>query len=273
MAPPAQVLLAHLTDVHTVGDGLDDKLHVDNNARLAAAVASIAAEYPAMNAVLATGDLAAWGREGDYRKLVELMSPLDVPILPLPGNHDDRNGLRSTFPGVPWADAEHASWVTDVAGVRLIGLDSTLPGEPGAAFDEEREAWLRAVLAGRSTVPTILALHHPPFRTGVDWMDRAGFVGLDRFVEVVAENPVDRIVCGHLHRPITTTVAGVPTQVGPSTIEAVHLDLVENARPKLILDPVGYNVIAVDGPSIVTHTRYIDTGAPAFEPSWADLHT
>ncbi len=267
-----RVLLAHLTDLHVVGDGCDDELHVDNNARLAAAVESIVAESPAVDAVLATGDLTAWGRPADYAKLAELLTPVGCPILPLPGNHDDRDGLRTTFPGVPWSDVEHASWVTTIGDVRIVALDSTLPGKPGAEFDSAREEWLREALGRVHDGPTILALHHPPFRTGIDWMDRSGFLGLDRFTAVVAEHLPDRIVCGHLHRPITTMVGGVPTQVGLSTIEAVHLDLADNPRPRLIIDPVGYNVVAADGPTIVTHTRFVDPENSAFEPSWADLY-
>ena len=62
------------------------------------------------------------------------------------------------------------------------------------------------------------------------------------------------------------------TQVGLSTIEAVHLDLAQNPRPRLIVDPVGYNLVAVSGPTIVTHTRFVDPDSSAFEPSWADLY-
>jgi 3',5'-cyclic AMP phosphodiesterase CpdA len=272
VASADQVLLAHLTDVHVVGDGCDDELHVDNNSRLAAAVDSIVAEAPAVHAVLATGDLTAWGRAADYTKLAELLAPIQCPVLPLPGNHDDRDGMRATFPDIPWADAEHASWVRTVGGVRIVALDSTRPGEPGAEFDAEREEWLRGVLGEPHHGPTLLALHHPPFRTGVEWMDRSGFIGLHRFTEVVAEHLPVRIVCGHLHRPITTTVGGVPTHVGLSTIEAVHLDLADNPRPRLILDPVGYNVVTINGPTVVTHTRFVDPAVSAFEPTWADLY-
>ena len=96
----------------------------------------------------------------------------------------------------------HASWVTEVGGVRIVGLDSTVPGEPGAEVDEERERWLRDVLAVEFDGVTILAMHHPPFATGVGWMDASGFVGLDRLEAVLVANPVDKVVCGHFHRPV-----------------------------------------------------------------------
>jgi 3',5'-cyclic AMP phosphodiesterase CpdA len=266
----APILLAQLTDMHIVEPGGDDELWVDNAARLREAVATIADESPSVVSVLATGDLTNDGRPGEYAVLAAALAPLSVPVWPLPGNHDDRTLLRETFPGVPWADAEHASWATDMGGVRLIGLDSTIPGAPGAEFDATREEWLRARLADPFDGTKILALHHPPFVTGIEWMDRSGFVGLDRLGSVLAEHPVDRVVCGHMHRPIASTISGIPVQVGISTVQSIALDLSEGSSPAVIRDPSGYLIHRVDGDSIVTHTRYIATRQQPIVPRWAD---
>ena len=177
-------------------------------------------------------------------------------------------------PTTPWIDAEHASWVTIVGTgderVRVVGLDSTIPGAPGAAFDDEREAWLRSVLAEPHDGVTMLALHHPPFATGVGWMDDSGFVGLRRFEAVLADHPVDKVVCGHFHRPVSTMVSGIPVQVGMSTVQHVDLDLAKGAAVSLIVDPVGYQIHRIAGSSVVTHTRYIETGHRRIIPTWAD---
>jgi 3',5'-cyclic AMP phosphodiesterase CpdA len=267
------VLVGQLTDTHVVAPDergvLPYEVWVDNNARLASAVAALDAEQPAPDAVLGTGDLTNDGRPEEFERLAELLAPLTVPFLPVPGNHDDRDLVRSTFPDLPWVDAEHASWVTTVCGVRVVGLDSTLPGQPGAAFDADREQWLADVLAAGHDGPTLLALHHPPFATGVGWMDRAGFVGVDRLAAVLAEHPVDRVLSGHVHRPVTSSIAGIPAQVCPSTVQHIDLDLTPGAPPSLILDPVGYQIHRIAGRDVVTHTRYLDTGARRFVPGWA----
>lgn len=279
------VLVGQLTDTHVAAIGPDgaplDELFVDNNARLTAAVASINAEAPALDVLVGTGDLTNWARPEEYSILAELMAPLAVRFLPLPGNHDDRELLRSTFPDTPWVDAAHASWVTEVAatdemgaGVRIVGLDSTIPGEPGAEFDDDREHWLRSVLDTSTDGVTVLALHHPPFATGLGWMDASGFVGLDRLTAVLANHPVDKVICGHFHRPVSSSIAGIPVQVGMSTVQHVDLDLAPDAGPSLIVDPVGYQIHCVIDRNIVTHTRYIDTPEPPSTrriiPSWAD---
>jgi len=268
------ILIAQLTDTHAVAHDTTEELFVDNNGRLAAAVEQISSESPAVRAVLATGDLVNSGHPDEYEVLVSTVSAFQIPYLPLPGNHDDRDLLREVFPDNPWVDADHASWVTTVDGdgslvVRIVGLDSTRVGEHGAEFDTEREEWLRSTLEIHHDGPTILAMHHPPFVTGIAWMDATGFVGRELLVAVLAEHPVDRIACGHMHRPISSSVAGIPAQVGLSTVQHVTLDLAEDDGISMIREPVGYQILRVAEAGIVVHTRYIDSDASPFVPSWA----
>ncbi len=267
------MLLAQLTDTHVTGPSNDEALYVDHNGRLAEAIRCLNLEHPAPAVVVATGDLANWGRPDEYEVLAELLEDLRLPFLALPGNHDQRDRLRATFPSTPWIDADHASWATTIDGVRIIGLDSTVPGEPGAAFDDDRERWLGNEL-DHSDGPVVLALHHPPFITGITWMDRAGFVGLERLAALLATkaqqgHSVTKIICGHLHRPISSVIAGIPAQVGLSTIQHVGLDLDPAAGITLINDPVGYLLHRFQDDTWVTHTRYIDTGGVPYVPHWA----
>jgi 3',5'-cyclic AMP phosphodiesterase CpdA len=263
------VLIAQLTDTHVVAWNTTTELYVDNNQRTANAVAMLNAEVPAPAAVVLTGDLVNDARPEEYAALAELLAPLEMPVLPLPGNHDDRELVRSTFADFDWSDTEHLSWVRVVDGVRIVGLDSTRPGRRGAEFDDERADWLTMALAAPHDGATLLAMHHPPFVTGIDWMDRAGFVGLDKLAGVISASSIDRIICGHLHRPIGSSVGGVAAQVAMSTVQHVALDLAPAANISLVREPVGYQLHRVDGVDIVTHSRYLDTGEQPFEPSWA----
>ena len=85
----------------------------------------------------------------------------------------------------------------------------------------------------------------------------------------IKQRGVDRIVCGHMHRPITSTIAGIPAEVAVSTAVHVALDLDPQATARIIRDPVGYRLHVVDGDSIVSHTRYVGTGEAPFAPAWA----
>lgn len=264
------VHLVQITDTHVVTADTDEVLYVDNNARLATAVASINAEPTPISAVIATGDLTQWGIAAEFAQLAELLAPLDMPVLPVPGNHDDRSEMRRRFPDHPWADAEHLSWVVVIDGVRIVGLDSTVPGEAGATFGADRERWLVSVLGTQHDGPTILAMHHPPFVTGIEWMDRSGFDALERFESVIRESgTVDRIVCGHMHRPMSAMVGGVVAEVGPSTAIHVALDLQPGGPKRVVRDAAGYRIFRVDGTAIVGHVRPVGTGESAFVPGWA----
>jgi Calcineurin-like phosphoesterase len=100
----------------------------------------------------------------------ELLAPLQTPVYVLPGNHDDRRALHRNF-GVPGADGEPAQYAVDLGPLRLVVLDTTRPGEDAGALDAELLGWLDAELATSPELPTLLAMHHPPFVTGVPACD------------------------------------------------------------------------------------------------------
>jgi 3',5'-cyclic AMP phosphodiesterase CpdA len=265
------MLLAQLTDTHVLDPDSDEERWVDNNARLRMAVDSINAERPAPEVVLATGDLTNDGQQAETDELIRQLDRLEVPVLVLPGNHDDRQQLRVAFDH-PWASPDHLSWSVDVGELRIIGLDTQRPGAIGGVFDTEREVWLTGALAEAATTgrPTMIAMHHPPFDTGIPWMDDDMFPGADRFAALIAASPhVGRIVCGHIHRPVQSVVAGVLTTVGLSTVHHVALNLEPDSDVELIRDPAGYQLHRFQHGHWVSHTRYIDTGEVAFRPSWA----
>jgi 3',5'-cyclic AMP phosphodiesterase CpdA len=262
------VILAQITDTHVLAPG--ETQYLDNNQLLTEAIRSLNDEDPGPDAVLGTGDLTNWARPDQYEQLAALIEPLAAPFLPLVGNHDDRDLMRRTFPHVPWADTEHASWVTTVGDVTVVGLDSSDPGHHGAAFDDDRATWLDSTLASSGEQPVVLALHHPPFITGIAWMDAFGFRNLDRLQGLIGDHAgrIARIVSGHIHRQVVTTVAGVTASICPATVHHVALDLTPASTPSIICDPRGYQLHLVDGGDVVTHTRYIDTGQDPFDPGW-----
>ncbi|MGF1596136.1 MAG: phosphodiesterase [Acidimicrobiales bacterium] len=262
-------LVAQLTDTHILDPASDEERWVDNNGRLAQAVASLNAESPRPDLVVATGDLTNGAKAAETDELVRLLEPLEVPLLVLPGNHDERPLIRAAF-DMPWDDDVHLSWSVEVGPITIVGLDTAVPGAEHGEFDADREAWLRRALAEAAPRPTVVAMHHPPFASGIGWMDRSRLRRSDAFADTIAANPhVTRVLCGHLHRPIQTTVGGVSCSVGLSTVHHVALDLSPTARVELIRDPAGYQLHHLADGSWVTHTRYIDTGEVPLTPSWA----
>jgi 3',5'-cyclic AMP phosphodiesterase CpdA len=175
---------------------------------------------PRPGIVLATGDLVERGSPHEYRRLRTIFSRLEIPYFLLPGNHDDREALRKAFRDHRYLRTfeGHASYALDAWPLRIIALDSTDPRHIGGYLDNERLHWLETELAAHRHRPTIVALHHPPFRTGIAAMDAHGFINRERFGEIVARNPqVARVVSGHVHTVLMRAWNGTLACTAPST--------------------------------------------------------
>lgn len=221
-------LVAQISDFHIVERGQLLLDAIDSAAFLRAAVDHLNRLDPAPDVVVATGDLVNDGRPAQYANLRELLTPLHHPLRLVPGNHDDRDALRAEFP-------DHDEVGTDgfvdyvVEGpVRVVALDSTRFPEPGGCLDDGQLAWLDRTLAQAPATPTIVAVHHPPFPTGIEHMDAMGFdpASAAALGDVIGRHrQVERVQSGHLHRSITTRWHGTTAATAPGVAHAVALDL------------------------------------------------
>ncbi len=183
-------------------------------------IARLHAMQPRPDIVLATGDLTERGSPHEYRRLRSILGRLEIPHFLIPGNHDDRESLRRAFRDHRYLRTfeRHASFAIDAWPLRIIGLDSTQPGRSGGWLDDERLAWLDAELRAHPRRPTILAMHHPPFRTGVPAMDAYGFVNAEGLGAIVRAHPqIARIIAGHLHTVLMRPWNGTIACTAPST--------------------------------------------------------
>jgi 3',5'-cyclic AMP phosphodiesterase CpdA len=250
MTPP--FLVVQLSDPHLGADWGDG----DPFAALAAAVEAARPFRP--DAVLVTGDLADHGADAEYERVHELLAPLAVPAHVLPGNHDDRATLRRQF-ALPGAGADPISYAVDLGPVRLVILDSTIPGEDPGTLDGEQLAWLEDALAAVPEQPTLLAMHHPPLRTGIPAWDAIGLADTSRrrLGDVVGRHrQVSRIVAGHLHRTIAGELGGRSVLTVPSTYVQGRLDF--RAREAgLAAEPAAFAVHTVLDGEVVSHIQPI----------------
>ena len=186
------MLIAQISDFHVRAHGEESTFGIDNNANLRAAVAMLNDLDPAPDVVIGTGDLANRGRPEEYAALRDLLAPLKAPIYLIPGNHDTVRHLRATFSDCDYlaGEAGFVSYVVDRYPLRLIGFDSTLPDAHNGAVCPKRRAWLQSRLEEATNRPTLLFMHHPPFTTGIWWMDGIGIVeGVRRVAGAVGHAP------------------------------------------------------------------------------------
>jgi 3',5'-cyclic AMP phosphodiesterase CpdA len=132
--------------------------------------------------------------------------------------------------------------------LRIVALDTHIPGEHGGLLCVERLAWFDSALSAAPERPTVVLMHHPPFATGIAHMDRYGLRDIAAFAEIVSRNQqIERILCGHLHRAIDRRFAGTVAGTAPSTAHQLLLDLEPQAPLQFVLEPPGYQLHLVRG--------------------------
>src|SRR4029450_10585305 len=146
---------------------------VDPVARLEAAVEAVRSLDDRPDAVLVSGDLAEHAEDSEYEQVQALLGRIAAHSYVLPGNHDDRDALHRHF-GVPGAGGAPVQYAADLGPLRLLVLDSTVPGEDRGELDRERLGWLDATLATAPSTPTLVAMHHPPLAVGIPAWDAIG---------------------------------------------------------------------------------------------------
>jgi 3',5'-cyclic AMP phosphodiesterase CpdA len=254
------MIVAQISDLHITTEGRLACGRVDTAAHLARAVAHLARLRPRVDVVLATGDLVDAGRPDEYARLRAMLAPLAAPVYVVPGNHDERDALRAAFADHRYLPARGwLQYAVDDHPLRLVGLDTLVPGEGRGELCDERLDWLEARLA-ESRRPTLLFLHHPPFACGIDALDELRLRGgAERLAAIVARHPnVERVLCGHAHRPMQARWAGTVASVAPSTAHQASLDLEPGAPLAITLEPPA---IALHrwhpGAGLVTHLSYV----------------
>ncbi len=230
---------------------------IDTALCLARAVAEINALAPLPDVTVVTGDLVDHGSPAEYDHFRALLAPLAMPAFVIPGNHDSREGMREAFGRdgyLPRVGFLH--YAVEEYPLRIVALDTHIPGEHGGMLCAERLLWLDATLAAAPERPTLVLMHHPPFATGIAHMDRYGLEDAAAFAEIVSRHgQVERILCGHLHRAIDRRFAGTVAGTAPSTAHQVALDLDPQSPLQFIFEPPGYQLhLWREEAGLVSHT-------------------
>jgi 3',5'-cyclic AMP phosphodiesterase CpdA len=262
------MLVCQISDLHVRPPGkLSYAGRVDCAAMLERCIAQILRLPQRPDLVVATGDLVDGGSAAEYAHVRQLLAPLGVPVYLIPGNHDERAAMREAFPDhsylrqwPPFIQYAIEDWP-----VRIVALDTLVPGESGGRLCAERLAWLERTLGAEPRKPTLVIMHHPPFDTLIGPMDRFGLEGREGLADVIARHPqVERVICGHVHRAIQTRFAGTIASICPSSAHQVALDLGEDAVFAFALEPPGFQLHAWKrGVGVISHTAVIgDFGGP-----------
>lgn len=252
------MLIAQVTDIHL---GFEpDSPGEFNRQRLDRVLEHLATMEPRPDMLLATGDLIDRGDRPSYEHLREAFSVIPFPVYYAMGNHDERATFADVFPEATFDDG-FLQYVIEGGPLRIIVIDTLEEGRHGGAFCEARADWLNARLDEAADMPTLIVQHHPPVEVGIPWMNTDP---AEPWVERLGQclrgrSNVVGVICGHIHRAITTAWEGTIVATCPSTAPQVALDLraidpdVPDQRHLIIADAPGFALHWFNGRELITH--------------------
>ena len=244
-------MLVQLSDLHLrPGDSGPEE-------RLRRALALVAAMDPAPDAMLISGDIADVPEPEVYARAREMLDEARLPVMAIPGNHDDRDLLVAAFGAVP---------VAGRAGpMRVLGLDTSRPAAPTAGWrtttwSGSRRSWPRTPTRRRSWPCTTR-----PCSPGSGPWTPSGWgppIALRSRCSLGRHPQVRTVTCGHVHRTMATALGGAAVVIAPGVSSQLRLDLrpQDDLPIEMTAEPPGLAVhLLVDG-GIRSHFQRVADG-------------
>jgi 3',5'-cyclic AMP phosphodiesterase CpdA len=256
------MMLVQLTDLHVRPKGVAAYRVADTNMLTERALRAVASLRPVPDAVVISGDLTDCGLATEYALLGELLKRyLKIPVYVIPGNHDRREALIAGLPGYGVMTEGFVQYAVEDLPVRLVMLDSVVPGAGHGELCAARLGFLDRTLADQPDKPTMVVLHHPPFVCGIGHMDAINLRDAGAFAAVIGRHKqVQRIISGHHHRPVFATLGQAIVSISPSVAHQVELELGESRGGGFVMEPPAYQIHLWDeGGGFVTHTAMVET--------------
>jgi Icc protein len=248
--PLPRHVVAHVSDPHLLAERrLYDVVDTQENLRRALGRLS-RLEIPPQ-AIVFTGDLADRAEPKAYVRLREIVEPaaaeLGAEVVWVMGNHDERGPYARELFGETAEDDAPQDRVHEVDGLRIVSLDTSVPGYHHGEISADQLAWLADVLAQPAAHGTLLAVHHPPIPVPMTRAAEAIELRDQHLLaEVLEGSDVRAVIGGHFHFSSYSTFAGVPVSVASATCYS--------ADPA----PVDRFLSAVDGHQTITMMHLYD---------------
>ena len=205
--------LLQFTDTHLYGSATEALRGVQTLPALKRALSCARArEWPA-DAMLVTGDLVQDDPAG-YAHFRQLFAEFGVPVLCLPGNHDDPAAIRRELSGKPF----RLGGSVDMGAWRIVLLDSCVAGSAGGRLTDAALAELHDALASAPSRHVMVCLHHHPVTLSSRWLDEVGLENSNEFFATLDRHRnVRAVVWGHVHQAFDGLRGNVRLLSTPST--------------------------------------------------------
>jgi 3',5'-cyclic AMP phosphodiesterase CpdA len=234
-----------VTDSHVDPPGVIAHGRFDARANLQRALVAVAALDPRPDLLLHTGDLTSHGDVALNREVRAMLEGTGIPFAVIPGNHDEIEPVRAAYADTAWMprSSRFLHFVLEDWPVRVICLDTKIPGEIAGTLCAERLDWLSSQLAAGGSRPTMLAMHHPAFRTGRPISDSRPFRAASELTALLARHPnVSLVIAGHVHCTLQARIGHAVAIAAPSTAYQFAMDRRPNGVIAVSNEPPGFYV-------------------------------
>ena len=244
--PAPTLSLLHLSDTHLLAGHRSLFGVLDTEKKLDELFRRVSASGLNITAIVVTGDLVDLGEPEAYKKLADIVDPwatsLGAEVVWVMGNHDERQAFSEVLMGQK-ASMEPQDRVYNWKGLRLIALDTSVPGFHHGQLTSDQLAWLRQQLETPAPLGTLIAMHHPPLPAPAALMGIIELDDQDAFWDAIAGSDVRGILAGHLHHITFTASHGVPVSVAAGM--CYNIDLLGDKDRILVASDSGQAVSLV----------------------------
>lgn len=218
-------VIAHISDTHLLGARRKLFSAIDVSRNLDIILERLRAGDQRIDALVFTGDIADIAEPEAYRWIRHRVEPvaeeLGAELVWVMGNHDEREPFaQELFDD----DSDRPQdRVYDAKGLRIIAVDTSIPGYHHGAISDEQLDWLSAELATPAPHGTVLAMHHPPLEAHNPLVRLIELEERSKLAKVIEGTDVRTVLAGHLHYSTFGQFAGVPVSVASATCYTVDM--------------------------------------------------
>lgn len=259
--------ILHLSDTHVSATGTD----VDGVDAIAALdrILVDARHVPDLDAVIVSGDIADDGSTAGCNAVLDRVGAFaavnGIPHIYSTGNHDARSAFREVLGsghlgpdgsdrGQSLGKTDRCAAISYIRGLRVITLDSLVPGHTHGFIDADELARLSDELASPAPRGTVLVFHHPPLHlASLPRVAEVVLQNISDLADVVRGSDVCAILTGHLHFQVSGNLAGVPVWVTPGVVTRIDT----TAPPHLVRGVLGAGATVIELDARAAPTFYV----------------
>ena len=255
---PESTTFLHLTDLHLAPPG-QLVVGIDPLRQMQSVYERIKLLDVSPTFIVVSGDLTENGSAESYEVVKEALHELggenrDTPVLLGLGNHDDRKTFRSVVLGEENSDnLEPYCYSRPLDGLRVIMLDSLIPGHPNGSLGVTQLAWLQEELQAPAAKGNLIVLHHPCRLAGPVHHYPAFVLREAAALEAIVARHQDRIVgvlAGHSHQANSAPFGGTLHVTAPAVLR--QLDYFAGVHYTTV--PIGgFNLCQLDDDGLIVH--------------------